>query len=165
MKIPSIQTGPDLTALAKRNEPAAAGAAKPAATAGSAPATAPATAAPATAAMRQILAQYDVTDISPSEFSDMVQQLQQSGYISPQDTKDLAAIRMDLEQAGIDPNQSINLVDFYRERVEKAQEKLDDNPGSVQQQQLQSQRQRLQWVETLAAGHAHPEDIGLSTTA
>jgi hypothetical protein len=95
----------------------------------------------------------------------MVQKLQQSGSISPQDAKDLAAIRMDLEQAGIDPDQSINLVDFYRERVQKAQEKLDDNPGNVQQQQLQSQRQRLQWMETLAAGHAHPEDIGLSTTA
>jgi hypothetical protein len=160
MKIPSVQTGPDVSVLAKRNEPAAAGAAKPAATAGSAPA-----AAPATAAMRQILAQYDVTDISPSELSDMVQKLQQSGSISPQDAKDLAAIRMDLEQAGIEPDQSINLVDFYRERVQKAQEKLDDNPGDVQQQQLQSQRQRLQWLETLAAGHAHPEDIGLSTTA
>jgi hypothetical protein len=162
MNIPSIQAGPDLSALAK--QPAAAGAVKPAVTAGSAPASAP-PAVPATAAMRQILAQYDVTNISPSEFSDMVQKLQQSGAISPQDAKELAATRMDLEQAGIDPHQSINLVDFYRERVQKAQDKFDANPGAVQQQQLQAQQQRLQWMEKLAAGHAHPEDIGLSTTA
>jgi hypothetical protein len=115
--------------------------------------------------MREILAEYDATDISPNELSSMVQKLQKSGAISAQDAKDLAAMRVDLDQAGVAPNESINLVDFYRQQVQKAQQGLDSHPGSVQQQQLQSLRQRLQWAEKLAAGHDHPEDIGLSTTA
>jgi hypothetical protein len=160
MQIPGIQTGPDVSALAKRNGPLTAGAAKPAAAKAATPA-----ATPASAAMRQILAQYDVTNISPSDLSTMVQKLQQSGAVSPQDAKELGAMRVDLDQAGVAPDQSINLVDFYRQRVQEAQDKFDGDPGAVQQQQLQSSQQRLQWAEKFAAGHAHPEDIGLCTTA
>ena len=124
MQIPGIQTAPDVSALAKRNGPPAAGAAKPAAAGGTTPA-----ATPATSAMRQILAEYDVTNISPSELSSMVQKLVQAGAVSPQEGKDLAAMRVDLEQAGIEPSQSINLVDFYRERAQEAQDKFDGNPA------------------------------------
>ncbi|MGA2065349.1 MAG: hypothetical protein ABSG86_10280 [Thermoguttaceae bacterium] len=161
MNISSVLAGhPDVSALAKRGEPAGGGAATPAAAA--APATPTAS---STAAMREILAQYDVTDISPSELSTMVQKLQQSGAISPQDAKELAAVRMDLEQAGVHPDESVNLVDFYRQRVQQAQQAAGNHPSAAQQQQLQTERQRLQWAEKFAAGHANPEDIGLSTTA
>jgi hypothetical protein len=155
MKISNVLPGhPDVSGLVK------AGTAGAAATVTSAGAS-----AQSSAAMRQILAQYDVTDISPSQFTDMVQKLQQNGAIAPQDAKNLSAIRLDLEQAHVDPDESINLVDFYQQKVQKAQRQFDSDPSAANQQQLAPLQQRLNWMQKLAAGHAHPEDIGLNTTA
>jgi hypothetical protein len=155
-----LPSSPDLAAMANRKGPTAAAAltaAKQGAT--------PAAAAQSTAAMRQILAQYDVTSISPSDFSAMVQKLQQSGSLSPQDAKNLSSVRMDLDQAGVSQDQPINLVDFYRQRVAKAQQQFDAAPSPIRQQQLLATQQRLQSLEKLSAGHAHPEDVGLMATA
>jgi hypothetical protein len=161
MKISNmLPSCPDLAALAKRKGSAAVGAAG---TAGQG--ADPAAAAQSAAAMRQVLAKYDVTDISPSEFSEMVQKLQQSGALSSQDALNLSAVRLDLEQAGVAPDESINLVDFYRQRVKKAQQQFDEAPSPVRQQQLLPMQQRLQWLEKFAAGHARPEQVGLSATA
>ena len=52
-----------------------------------------------TGAMRKILAHYDMTDVTPSEFSKLIQQLSDKGAISKQDVQELSSIRVDLENA------------------------------------------------------------------
>ena len=163
MNISSVLAGhPDVSALAKRGEPAGGGAATPAAAA--APATPTAS---STAAMREILAQYDVTDISPDDFSKMIQSLYDKGAISKKDLQDLSAVRQDLDKAGVDPDDSIDLLDFYRKQVAKAQRNGSDKSSSSSsaQQQIAPMLQRLGWLEKFSLGHNQPETIGLDTTA
>jgi hypothetical protein len=72
---------------------------------------------------------------------------------------------MELEQADIAPDESTNLLDFCREQSQKAQQQFDDNPNQARQQQLATVHTQLQWLEKFATEYAHPEQVGLSTTA
>ncbi len=119
MQISNLVSGvTDATGLTKPSAPAAP------APAGAAPAPAANQAAAAgssLAAMREILAKYDVTDISPADFSKLIQSLYDKGAISKKDLQDLSAVRADLDKAGVDPDTSIDLLDFYRKQVAKTQ--------------------------------------------
>ena len=147
--------------LTKRSDPATAGVGgKPAATA-AAPAT-----DTAAAALREILAKYDVTDISPNDFSKMIQSLYDKGAISKTDLQNLVALRGEVQASGVQSDEKINLLDFYRQHVRNAQQQADDDPSDPGvQQQLSPMMHRLDWLEKFAAGHAQPDAIGLSTVA
>ena len=71
--------------------------------------------------MRQVVSHYDMTDITPNDFSKLIQQLSDKGAISQKDTQELSSIRVDMENAGINSDDSVNLLQFYQERVAKAQ--------------------------------------------
>lgn len=121
-----------------------------------------ATARSSTATAGQILARYNVRDISPASFSAMIQKLKEAKAISEAEFQDLAAIRQDLDAAGMDPNKSLDLVDFYSNRVQKLQRQTDD-PQS--QQLLAPTLRRLQWVQKFALMQSQPESVGISTVA
>src|SRR5687767_7791453 len=78
----------------------------------------------ATAEFRQILAHYDLQNISPREFSELVQKLRESGAVSEADYQELAAMRLALDQQGMDPDAPLNLVDFFQEQLERSEEAL-----------------------------------------
>jgi hypothetical protein len=84
-----------------------------------------------TAAMREILSQYDMTDITPSDFSKLIQQLSAKGTISKQDAQELSSIRVDLENADIGSNESVNLLDFYQQKIAKFQAAAANSPDPV----------------------------------
>jgi len=88
-----------------------------------------------TAAMVNVLSRYDVTDITPVEFSEMLQQLYDQGAITEQEYQQLAAVRIDLDNEGIGEDESVDLVDFYArmiQRQEHFQELDDEAQGSRQ---------------------------------
>ena len=114
-------------------------------------------------ALRKILAKYDVADITPNDFTKMVQELRDAGAISKEDVTDLASVRLDLEQAAVQPDDSVNLLDFYRDRIQKIQQNSEAAPA--EKQQLGAMQHRLEWLQKLATSHGNPESIGLSTTA
>ena len=113
-------------------------------------------------ALRDVLTKYDITDISPNEYSSMIQDLYQKGAISKTDFQNLAAVRVDLETAGVDSDQSTNILDFYRQQVAKAQRDAGNTSGAVASQNMAPMLQRLSWLEKFAAGHAQPDTIGLN---
>jgi acyl-CoA reductase-like NAD-dependent aldehyde dehydrogenase len=117
-------------------------------------------------AMAEILSRYDVTDISPAEFSRMIQRLFEAGTLSEQELQQLAAIRMDLDLDGVEVDESIDLLDFYAQKIEKLQRRLSDadTPGAGNQQ-LAPLLHRLDWLEKFALIQSTPDSIGLDAVA
>lgn len=120
----------------------------------------------AATAMAEILSRYDVMDISPEEFSQMVQKLFESGTISEQEMQQLAAIRLDLDLDGLKPDESTDLLEFYARRIKKAQGRLSDSDGEAAGgKQLAPLLSRLDWLEKFALIQSAPEAIGLDAVA
>jgi len=117
------------------------------------------------AALHKILRRYDVTDISPDEFSEMIQKLYESGAICEAELQQLAAIRLDLEAEDIEPDKSIDLLEFYVEKIDKIQHRFDDEGAVAGRRQLGPMLRRLDWIEKLAMIQSSPDSIGLDTLA
>jgi len=163
MQISNVVAGhSDPATLAKQAETVGAVGGRP-------PKTAEIHAASATArttAMAEILSRYDVTDISPAEFSKMIQRLFEAGTLSEQEVQQLAAIRMDLDVEGVKADESIDLLDFYAQKIQKLQRRLSDadTPGAGNQQ-LAPLLHRLDWLEKFALIQSTPDSIGLDAVA
>ena len=86
------------------------------------------------------------------DFSKIVQQMSQRGAISQQDAQELSSIRVDLENAGVNPDQSVNLVQFYQQQLAKAQaaSAQSSNPAAPSAA-VNALVARLNWVQKLAA--------------
>ncbi len=106
---------------------------------------------------RNILEEYDVTDITPSEFSEMIQRLHDSGAISQAEFEQMAAIRVDLDAAGIDSDESVNLPEFCSKQLQESQRKGDPDATALMA--------RLDWMEKFALIQGDSDALGLDTFA
>ena len=114
----------------------------------------------------EILSRYDVTDITPMDFSSMVQNLFEIGAITTDELQQLAVVGHDLDIEGIEPDESINLIEFYVDRIEKIQREREGADGPpLPHQQLASLLGRLDWIEKFALIQSAPDAIGLDTVA
>ncbi len=66
-------------------------------------------------AMAEIVAQYDVTRITPSAYSEMLQKLRAAGAISDAELQELSVVRLDLERAGVSPDETVDWLEKFRE--------------------------------------------------
>ena len=123
------------------------------------------------ALLRDILARYDVTDISPRGFSEMIKKLHEVGTLSDADFQELSLIRQDLEMAGIDPDDELDLVDYYSQKLSELKRSTDSDaasglPASVSGvSQLNTIHRRLQWLEKFATIQSTPDAVGLDALA
>jgi hypothetical protein len=108
-------------------------------------------------ASAEILRQYDITNITPTAFSQMIQKLYQAGAISEKDYQELSAVRGDLDKAGIEPDETVDLPEFYSDKVSKEQKTAD----ASNQQSLASDKRRLDWMQKFAVIQSNPEALGL----
>jgi len=109
-----------------------------------------------------ILRQYDITNISPDSYSQLIQRLYKSGAISEKDYQELAAVRSELDKAGMDPGESINLLEFCSDKLSKAQRNLGDGTDQpANQQGLSTDARRLDWMQKFAMIQANPDAVGL----
>ncbi len=122
----------------------------------------------ATAALRRIVAQYDVTHISPREFSTMIGQLHEAGALSDGQFQELAQIRADLDLQEVDPDEPLDLVDFYvdrlRELLAAPNESADSQspaPAAELGPQIASAQRYLQWLEKFAAIQSSADAVGV----
>ena len=114
----------------------------------------------------EILRKYDVTRISPEEFSQMIQKLYKTGALSEKDYLELSAINKDLEHAGVEPNEAINILEYYSDKVSKAQKAMGTTLDEVaRQQQLGPEMRRLDWLQKFAMIQANPDAVGLDMAA
>lgn len=161
MQVSSVSAGyPDPTSLGKRGEahpPGAAAARTVEIQLGS-------EVGPTAAA--EILSKFDVTDISPGEFSEMIQKLYVAGVISDEELQQLTAVRHELDTDGIEPDESIDLLEYYARKIEKMQRRLDVSDGPpAAHQRLGPLLRRLDWIEKFALIQAAPDAIGLDARA
>lgn len=157
MQVPNVVS--PLTSPAKTDAKAAA---STAATAAASAATPPSSAA----AMRAIVSQYDMTDITPNDFSNMIQQLYAKGAVSAKDMQELSSIRADLESAGVSADESVNLQEFYQQRLSTAQAEAVQSPDSeAAQGNIQAVAARLSWVQKFAAVRQADSSAGLNAVA
>ncbi len=157
----------DPTAGGKRGETAAAGTIKP--LEGFEPTFEPGDAK--ALSLRKILSQYDVTDITPREFSAMIHQMHKEGLISDDLFGQLSLVRGELDRAGIDADESLDLLAFHEKRlvelrlesmltlgkVDKTDE--DEEPAAVDRDAI---KERLGWLRKMAVAQESPEMVGLN---
>jgi len=113
-----------------------------------------------TEAARNILQEYDVTRITPSELTKMIQELFEAGAINQQEFEQLSAIRLDLDLANIDPDESIDLLQFYRDKLQNSHGRAAETvtaPSSL--------ANRLDWIEKFALVQSNPGVLGVDTLA
>jgi len=122
--------------------------------------------AESSAALADILSRHDVTDITPAQFSEMIRQLHEANAISEDELRQLAAIRHDLDAEDVDPDESIDLIEFYVDKIEKLQRRLDafDEPFTGRRR-LGPLLGRLDWIEKFSLIQAAPDAIGLDALA
>jgi hypothetical protein len=119
-----------------------------------------------TAAMRDVVSHYDMTEITPNDFSKLIQQLSDKGAISQKDTQELSSIRVDMENAGINSDDSVNLLQFYQERVAKAQAAAAQSPNSAAaKSNVDALAGRLTWVQKFAAMGQQGSASGVNAVA
>jgi hypothetical protein len=162
MQISNVLAGhSDPAALAKRGEGVEAAAGQAAKAAGLPARSAAAT----TAAMAEILSHYDVRDISPAKFSEMIQKLFEAGTLSENDLQQLAAIRLDLDLENVEADESVDLLDFYSRKIKTVQQRLSDADTPAAGQQLGPLLKRLDWLEKFALIQSAPDAVGLNALA
>ncbi len=118
-------------------------------------------------AMRQILADYDVADISPRALSEMLQKLRQAGALSEKDFQELASVRLDLDSENPAPDQRLNLVELYGKKLAAFRQQQ----GAIQvaapargASEATLQRQ-VGWLQKFAQIHAGTSPFGFDTLA
>jgi hypothetical protein len=149
MNVPNVLSGlTDLTSQVKNSATSTV----TATAVGKAVAVAQSMAPTATAAMREILSKYDMTDITPNDFSKLIQQMSQKGAISQKDAQELSSIRVDLENAGVNSDESVNLLEFYQKQIAKVQAAAaqSPNPGAAKAT-IDALVGRLNWLQKFAA--------------
>ena len=121
----------------------------------------------ATAALRSILVRYDVTEISPRQFSAMLEELHKTGALSEEELNQLGLILLDLDAEHVDLDESLDLVKFYSEKLDKLQEQLED--GEVGEEassgvasSLAAVQSRLNWLTKFALMHSAPDAVGMN---
>ena len=114
------------------------------------------------AAMEQlkgIVSQYDLADITPRDFSDMLRELRDAGVLTEAEFGDLAQIRLDLDAASLDPDDSVDLLEFYRKNVDQVRKQSESDTAS---ETLASMERRLDWLEKVAVLQESPDAAGLN---
>ena len=110
-------------------------------------------------AARNVLQTYDVTEITPKQLTEMIQRLFDVGVITQQELEQLAAIRLDLDLAGIDPDESIDLLQFYHQKVADLHRRRSDVAAVPD-----ALRRRLDWIEKFALVQAASGPAGVDST-
>jgi hypothetical protein len=105
-----------------------------------------------------VVSQYDLNDITPRDFSQMLRELRDAGAITEAEYGDLAQIRLDMDAENLDPDDSIDLLDFYRKTVDRAREDDASNESLV----FVAMRRRLEWLQKVAILQESPEAAGMN---
>jgi hypothetical protein len=117
------------------------------------------------AAMNDILKKYDVTDITPEDFSKMITKLHDASAISDQEFQELSSIRTDLESQGVASDQTVNLVQLYGDQLKKVQQQMGDKMDAASQEKLAPAMRKLDWLQKFALLHSNPDAAGVDLAA
>jgi hypothetical protein len=162
MQISNVLAGwADPATVAKRNDPLEAAGSRAAKAADAGAASTPGN----RAALGQILGKYDVKRITPNEFAEMIQKLNKAGAISEGEFQELAAVRLDLESANLKPDEPLNLMEFYAQKIKDAQRQSENADTPAGRTQLKPLLRRLEWIEKFSTIQSNPGAAGVDAIA
>jgi hypothetical protein len=101
-----------------------------------------------------------VHQISPREFSELVQKLFEAGEISQADVQELSLLRLELDKRHTDADQPIDLVRFIQDQLREQESEINRQNRRHPEQPidrdaaLRLTRRQLEWVEKFAAVQA-----------
>ncbi len=129
-----------------------------------------ATTQPSTETIRTIVNKYDLKNMTPQQFSEMLQELHDAGALTDQQLQELSTIRTDLDLQGVDSDEPIDLLEYYSTRLEDLQKKLQDaydgsSEQSPQPESLQTVTRWLAWLQKIATVQSSPEALTVDTLA
>ncbi len=106
-----------------------------------------------------VVSQYDLTDITPRDFSEMLRELRDAGAITEADYGQLAQIRLDMDAENLDPDEPVDLLEFYGKAVDRTQQGSGSDKSSPV---LAAMERRLEWLEKVAILQESPEAAGMN---
>jgi hypothetical protein len=109
--------------------------------------------------LKGIVSQYDLTDITPRDFSEMLRELRDAGAITDAEYGDLAQIRLDMDTENLDPDDSLDLVKFYEKTLDRARNADESEKASPT---LAAMGRRLDWLEKVAILQESPDAAGMN---
>ncbi len=120
---------------------------------------------------REILANYDVTHITPQQFSQLIHELHSAGAINDSELHELASIRFELDRSEYSSNEPVDLVDLFSTRVDDllqssedagtGREESDQSPES-RQESIGLAKRQLEWLQKFATLHSDTSREGLN---
>jgi hypothetical protein len=108
-----------------------------------------------------IVSGYDLTDITPRDFSNMLRELRDAGVLTEAEYGDLAQIRLDMDAENLDPDDSINVLEFYQKTLDRARHD-GESPDDAAAAALASTQRRLDWLEKVNILQESPDAAGLN---
>jgi len=108
----------------------------------------------------QVVSGYDLHDITPRDFSEMLRELRDAGVLSEMEYADLGQIRLEMDAEGLDPDDSIDVLDFYQKVAQRA--RPDGQAEGEHAAHLASIDRRLDWLEKVAILQESPDAAGLN---
>ncbi len=106
-----------------------------------------------------IVSQYDLEDITPRDFSEMLRELRDAGVLTEAEYGDLAQIRLDMDLENLDPDDSLDLVEFYGKTLDRARHTDESEKASAA---LDSMGRRLDWLQKVAILQESPDAAALN---
>ncbi|MBL8829106.1 MAG: hypothetical protein JNM18_19140 [Planctomycetaceae bacterium] len=84
----------------------------------------------------EILADYDLHRITPQKFSELIDRLKSVDILSARDHQQLNQLRQALDSAGLDADQSLDLLSFIRSKLDESRQSLaaaqaNDDPSQL----------------------------------
>ncbi|MBX7167642.1 MAG: hypothetical protein K1X74_15030 [Pirellulales bacterium] len=123
---------------------------------------------------REILGHYDITHITPREFTEMIQKLHAAGVIDDAQFRELSLVRLDLDAAGVDPEEPVDLLELHADQMNEQQRELSRlnerakrNPGVTVEatQALATLQTRMAWLQKFARVQSGVEPQGIDLVA
>jgi len=126
----------------------------------------------AASATAQIMADYDLNDLSPKKFSEMLQRLHDAGALGDQEFRQLTQVRLDMDNAGLDSDTEIDVLAFCAQQSQQLQAQLaalGSDATSTQRaalkQSMSDLGKRIDWLQKLDLVHDSPDTVSLDLTA
>lgn len=117
--------------------------------------------------LTQILGDYDITDITAGDFSQMCDRLELESLIQAGSRELLAGVRGDLAGFDIGADESVDLLDFYETLVERLQNPEDADPPLPTDASFDTKevKKRFQWMQKFATLQNSPRAMGINARA
>lgn len=105
---------------------------------------------------QEIAGRYDLHAITPRQFDELIQELRNGGHLPDDALEELAAVRLEIQRAQLDPDEPIDLIELFHDKLATLLERLaqsqlggEEEEPAVEPAAVRAVRRQLAWLERL----------------